>query len=213
MELTRRQKEILRHIEDYIDKYQYPPSIRDIASHFSLASAAGVHKHLMNLKDKGYISLKKNTSRSIRVLDKLNRDVEPPNQGASASGMLALPLEGKLAAGLPIQSNSDNESIPYPESMVRYPEKTYALRVQGDSMIEEGICDGDYLIVEHRESADNGEMVIAMINLTEATIKKFYAEGKNIRLQAANFKKDPIIVSPKEVSIYGVVVGVLRNYR
>ena len=213
MDLTRRQKEILRYIEEYIQKNQYPPSVRDIASFFSLASAGGVHKHLKNLKNKGYISLEKNISRSIRVLDNSDYCVAMRESHPNETGMLELPLKGKVAAGFPIQYTLDNETIPYPETMVRFADKTYALQVQGNSMIEECICDGDYVIVEHRETADNGEMVIAMINFTEATLKKFYLEGKNVRLQPANFKMKPIIVDPESVSIHGIVVGVLRNCR
>ncbi len=100
----------------------------------------------------------------------------------------------------------------FPESMIKKPDKSYVLKVQGTSMIEECICDGDYVIVEHRNYADNGDMVIAMINHKEATVKKFYNEGKRIRLQPANHTMEPIYVDPQEVSIHGIVVGVMRQY-
>ena len=105
-----------------------------------------------------------------------------------------------MAAGFPIQYFIENESMLFPEYLVRNPEKTYVLQVQGDSMIEECICDGDYILV-------------AMINFTEATLKKFFLEGDNVRLQPANFKMNPMIVNPKNVTIHGIVVGVWRNYR
>ncbi len=213
MELTKRQAEILRYIEGYIDEHRYPPSIRDIASFFSLASAGGVHKHLRNLESKGFVSLDRNVSRSIRVLRNVDRSAGVVQFGKNGDGMLELPLKGKVAAGFPIQYTLDNETIPYPQSMVRFAEKTYALQVQGDSMIEECICDGDYVIVEHRETAENGEMVVAMINFTEATLKKFYLEDGNVRLQPANHRMEPIIVGPESLSIHGIVVGVLRRYR
>ena len=211
MALTKRQKEVLGYIRTYIEKHQYSPSVRDIASHFSLATAGGVHKHLKNLKDKSIISYEENISRSIRIL-------EPSGEEAAAEAdyqgrLVDLPLKGKVAAGFPIQYFIENESMLFPEYLVRNPEKTYVLQVQGDSMIEECICDGDYILVEHRDYANNGEMVVAMINFTEATLKKFFLEGDNVRLQPANFKMNPMIVNPKNVTIHGIVVGVWRNYR
>ncbi len=215
MSLTKRQEEILTYIKGFIDEFQFPPSVRDIAKAFNLASAGGVHKHLKNLQDKGYISHEKDIARSIRITDRFNQQYGSTvnSRPSIDNNIVELPLKGKVAAGFPIQYNLDNESLLFPESMVRKPEKTYVLQVQGDSMIEECICDGDYVLIEQQDYADNGEMVIAMINYTEATLKKFYLEGKNVRLQPANFKMAPIIVDPKEVSIQGKVVGVVRQYR
>ena len=213
MDLTRRQKEIFDFVKEFIAEHRYSPSVRDIASHFSLTSAGGVHKHLKNLKEKGYISLEKNTSRSIRIADRFAGRAGLPENQSVHTGLLELPLKGKVAAGFPIQYALSNETIPCPESMVPLADKSYVLQVQGDSMIEECICDGDYVIVEHRETAENGEMVVAMIDLTEATLKKFYLEGNNVRLQPANYRMEPIIVDPHRVSIHGIVVGVLRSYR
>ena len=211
MKLTRRQQEILDYIGNYIDNNHYPPSIRDIASNFSLASAGGVHKHLNNLKKKGFITFENNISRSIQII---NREGFHNSDTASSRDdrLVELPLMGKVAAGQPIQHFLENETMEFPESMIRKPDKTYVLKVQGDSMIEECICDGDYVIVEHRNYADNGDMVIAMINHTEATVKKYYHEGKEIRLQPANFAMEPIYVDPEKLSIHGVVVGVFRQY-
>lgn len=211
MKLTKRQQEILEYIEDYIKSHQYPPSIRDIASHFDLASAGGVHKHLNNLKRKGFINFENNISRSIQILNSDFAQSEAGNQ-IEASQIVELPLMGKVAAGQPIQHFLENETMQFPESMIRRPEKSYVLKVQGNSMIEECICDGDYVIVEHRNWADNGDMVIAMLDHKEATVKKFYREGDAIRLQPANHEMEPIMVDPKELSIHGVVVGVLRKY-
>ena len=214
MSLTKRQEEILIYIKAFIDEFQFPPSVRDIAKAFNLASAGGVHKHLKNLADKGYISHEKDIARSIRITDRFNQQFGISGKTTSNidSNVVELPLKGKVAAGFPIQYNLDNETLVFPESMVRRPEKTYVLQVQGDSMIEECICDGDYVLIEQQDHADNGEMVIAMINYTEATLKKFFLEGKNVRLQPANYKMAPIIVDPKEVSIQGKVVGVVRQY-
>jgi len=218
MKLTKRQQEILEYIKIYIQQNHFPPSIRDIASHFSLASAGGVHKHLNNLKKKGALTFENNISRSIHILiddtadSKKSRKLvaKPPEVGP---GILELPLMGKVAAGLPIQHFLENETVEIPESMVRNPAKSFVLQVQGNSMIEDCICDGDFVIIEHREHADNGDTVVAMINHEEATLKKYYHEGNRIRLQPANFSMDPIYVDPQTLSIHGQVVGVIRNYR
>lgn len=212
MKLTRRQEEILDYIKKYISENHYPPSIRDIASHFSLASAGGVHKHLNNLKRKGFLTFENNISRSIQVLndDFTHKNAEP--KPYTDPRVVELPLMGKVAAGKPIQHFLENETMEFPQAMIRKPEKSYVLRVQGDSMIEDCICDGDYVIVEHRNYADNGDTVIAMINHSEATVKKFYQEGSKIRLQPANFSMDPLYVKAEELSIHGVVVGVYRLF-
>lgn len=201
--LTRRQKEVLSYIKEYIQEHQFPPSVRDIAQHFQLSSAGGVHKHLKMLEKKGVISLNKNTSRSIRIL---SEPVETP------STPFELPLKGDVAAGAPIEYHIDNEFMSIPVEMVRYPEKSYVLRVRGNSMIEDCIQDGDFIVVEDRNTAANGETVIAMINHEEATLKKFYHEGHQIRLQPANFQMEPIIVKPENLTIQGVLVAVLRRY-
>jgi repressor LexA len=213
MKLTRRQQEIVEYIRKYIDQNHFPPSIRDIASHFSLASAGGVHKHLNNLRDKGVLTFENNISRSIHILSDADNSKSAKSRQKTDIRILDLPLMGKVAAGQPIQHFLENETIEIPESMIRHPAESYVLEVQGDSMIEECICDGDYVIVEHRNHADNGDTVIAMINHEEATVKKYFHEGDKIRLQPANFSMDPIYMDPESVSIHGRVVGVLRQYR
>jgi repressor LexA len=213
MKLTRRQQEILDYIRKYIHQNHFPPSIRDIASHFSLASAGGVHKHLNNLKKKGVLTFENNISRSIHILDDTDSAKSAKSPQKVDIRILELPLMGKVAAGQPIQHFLENETIEIPESMIRNPTESYVLEVQGDSMIEECICDGDYVIVEHRNYADNGDTVIAMINHEEATLKKYFHEGDRIRLQPANFAMDPIYMDPKSVSVHGRVVGVIRQYR
>ncbi|MCP4295129.1 MAG: transcriptional repressor LexA [Proteobacteria bacterium] len=212
--LTKRQQDMLGYIENYISEYRYSPSVRDIASHFSLASAGGVHKHLKNLEQKGFITVGKNISRSIRICDTADQKLQKPyiSDLNTTEGIIDLPLKGKVAAGVPISYHLDGESIPFPVSMVKKPEQTYVLEVAGDSMIEEHICDGDFVLVEERNYADNGETVVAMLNYEEATLKKFFNEGQRIRLQPSNFDMDPIYVNPQELSIQGVVVGVIRQY-
>ena len=213
MKITRRQQEILDYIKQYIKEHHYPPSIRDIAAFFSLASAGGVHKHLNNLKKKGIITFENNISRSIHILGDTDSEAEPSISSSNLTGLVQLPLMGKVAAGVPIQHFLENEQVEFPESMIRKPDETYVLQVQGESMIEDCICDGDFVIVEHRNYADNGDMVIAMVNHTEATLKRFYREGDKIRLQPANHLMEPIFVNPEILSIHGIVVGVMRQYR
>lgn len=208
--MTRKQEAIFEYIREYIEDHAYPPSVRDIAAHFDLASAGGVHKHLKNLAEKGYISLDPNTSRSIRVL---KGGAEPPrSQSIESPPVIELPLLGSVAAGQPIEHFTDNETLALPESMVRRPDRSYLLRVRGDSMIEEAILDGDYVVVEKREVADNGELVIAMVNFKEATVKRFYKEGPRVRLQPANQAYEPIYVDAADVSIQGIVQAVFRTY-
>jgi len=160
-----------------------------------------VHKHLRNLEQKGAIRREHNHSRALEV---------PQAKGAGAH---AIKLQGTVAAGVPIEAIETNESISVPEEFIRRDE-TFCLRVKGESMVDDGIRDGDYIIVESREFADNGETVIALVGGNEATVKKFYreADGK-VRLQPANASMQPIIVDPKDLMIRGVVVGLMRHYR
>jgi repressor LexA len=199
MPLTKRQKEILDYIDGFIADRGYAPSFEEIAESFGYSSLATVHEHLSNLERKGYIRKSYNESRSIELVR--------PGQGEPS---LELPLLGAVAAGLPIEAVVDNESITVPPDMVRRRKDNYVLRVEGNSMIEEQIRDGDYVIVEKRETARDGETVVALLDNGEATLKKLYREGGRIRLQPANSNMDPIFVD--NVRIQGVVVGVFRRY-
>jgi len=199
--LTKRQKQMVDYLEQYISEHGYAPTLAEIGQHFGLSSLATVHKHLRNLEQKGAIRREHNHSRALEV---------PQAKGAGAH---AIKLEGTVAAGVPIEAIETNESISVPEEFIRRDE-TFCLRVKGESMIDDGIRDGDYIIVESREFADNGETVIALVGGNEATVKKLYreADGK-VRLQPANASMQPIIVDPKDLMIRGVVVGLMRHYR
>ncbi len=202
MPLTKRQKEILDHIEGFIDEHGYAPSFEEIADAFGYSSLATVHEHLSNLERKGYIRKAYNESRSIELL----------GRGAVPAGA-DLPLLGNVAAGVPIEAVQDNETIPVPPDMVRQGKRNYVLRVQGDSMIDEQIRDGDYIVVSSQPTAENGEMVVALVEGESATVKKLYREpGNRIRLQPANPTMRPIVVDGDDVEIQGVVVGVIRKY-
>jgi len=161
-----------------------------------------VHEHLSNLERKGYIRKSYNESRSIELVR--------PGQGEPS---LELPLLGAVAAGLPIEAVVDNESITVPPDMVRRRKDNYVLRVEGNSMIEEQIRDGDYIVVQAQENAEDGEMVVALVGGDAATVKKLYREpGDRIRLQPANPTMSPIVADARDVRIQGVVVGVIRKY-
>ena len=200
MHLTRRQKEILDYLGRYIERKGYAPTIEEIGEHFGLSSLATVHKHLTNLQEKGLVKRAWNRSRSVEMV--------PTRTGGRA---VELPLLGYVAAGVPIEAIVGSETIAVPEDLVGRRD-TYVLRVKGDSMIDEQIRDGDYVIVEDRRTADNGEMVIALLNGSDVTLKKLYREQGHIRLQPANPAMQPILAAPEEVQVQGVVVGVMRKY-
>ena len=198
--LTRRQREILDFLNEFIEQHGYAPSLEEIGRRFGLSSLATVHKHLTNLQEKGFIRRAWNRSRSVELI--------PTHVGARA---LDLPLLGTVAAGSPIEAVVSSETVGVPEDLVGQRD-AYALRVHGNSMIDEQIRDGDIVIVEDRKTAGNGEMVIALLNGNEVTLKKFYLVGGRIRLQPANPAVEPLVVDADQVQIQGVVVGVLRRY-
>jgi len=203
MALTKRQKEILDYLHEYVEDHGYAPSFEEIARHFRFSSLATVHEHLENLKRKGYIRKGYNESRSIELL---------PTQMRVAA--VELPLLGTVAAGLPIEAVQDSETIAVPEDMLARGGYNYVLRVNGDSMIDEQIRDGDYLVVNSRQTAENGEMVVALVHGDSATVKKFYREPDGrVRLQPANPTMPPMYFSPSDVQIQGIVIGVIRRYR
>jgi repressor LexA len=201
MSLTKRQREILTYLSSYSDDHGYAPSFEEIASQFNYNSLATVHEHLTNLERKGYIKRNYNESRGIEILPS---DVFPK--------AVHIPLMGTVAAGLPIEAVETREMLCVPEDFVRRTGNHFVLRVRGNSMIDEQIRDGDFVVVNDRKSVDNGEMVIALIDGSSATVKKLYRERDGrIRLQPANETMLPIYVHENDIAIQGVVVGVLRR--
>ena len=166
MPLTKRQKEILDHIESFIDEHGYAPSFEEIAAAFGYSSLATVHEHLSNLERKGYIRKAYNESRSIELVGH-----------ASLSGAVELPLLGAVAAGLPIAAIEQQETLAVPPDMVRIGRENFVLRVEGESMIDEQIRDGDYIVVSSQDTADDGQMVVALVGGDSATVKKLYRES------------------------------------
>lgn len=201
MNLTKRQREIYDYLRDFLESHGYAPSLEEIARHFGLSSVATVHEHLSNLQDKGLLRRDPNRSRAVEL-------TRP-----SLASAVELPLLGRVAAGSPIEAISDEETIAVPENLLGRGE-TYVLRVSGDSMVDEHIADGDYVIVERRDIARNGERVIALIDGESATLKTLFREpdGK-IRLQPASDRHAPQYYEAERVRVQGVVVGVLRKYR
>jgi repressor LexA len=202
MPLTKRQREILDYLAAYAEEHGYAPSFEEIANRFNYNSLATVHEHLSNLERKGYIKRSYNESRAIEIL---------PSEAFARA--IELPLLGNVAAGVPIEAVAHQESLSVPEEFVRRTGNHYVLRVRGNSMIDEQIRDGDFVVVNERQRADNGEMVIAMLHGNSATVKKFYRERDGrIRLQPANETLSPMYVHENDISIQGIVVGVLRRY-
>lgn len=201
MNLTKRQREIYDYIKSFLEERGYAPSLEEIGAHFGLSSVATVHEHLANLEAKGVLRRDPNRSRAVEL-------TRP-----GLTDAVELPLLGRVAAGEPLEAIADNETIAVPEEMLGRGE-TFALRVSGDSMIDEHVADGDYLIVERRETARDGERVIALIDGERATFKTFRTEGDGrIRLQPANDRHAPQVYEADRVRVQGVAIGVLRKYR
>ncbi len=202
MPLTKRQREILSFLSEYSQANGYAPSFEEIASRFNYNSLATVHEHLTNLERKGYIKRSYNESRSIEIL---------PSEIYQRS--VDLPLLGLVAAGAPIEALHTGDTMSVPDGFLRHGGSHYVLRVRGDSMIEEQIRDGDFVVVNDRRAADNGEMVIALIDGGGATVKRYFRERDGrIRLQPANEAMQPIFVHEDDIRIQGIVVGVMRRY-
>lgn len=196
--LTKRQAEILAYITNYITEHSYAPSYREIGQFFGLSSTATVAEHVESLKLKGYLSHEENLARSIQV----------NHQADQEEGSVAIPMLGVIAAGKPIQAVQTSETIDIPRDMMG--NNIYALRVKGESMINDGILSGDYVIIESSKTARNGDIVVALLDRENVTLKRFYKETDRIRLQPANSTMDPIFV--KQVDIQGKVKGLIRKF-
>jgi len=200
MALTRRQREVLDVVRHFIDKQGYSPSLEEIGAELGLSSVATVHKHVTLLVEKGYVRRTWNQNRSIEL-------TEP-----ESSGTVRLPLSGSIAAGQPLEAIPTDETICVPSDMVRNREKSYVLRVRGDSMIDEQIRDGDFVIIEDRQAESQGETVVALIDGADATLKRLYNDGADVRLEPANPSMQPMVFAARRVRVQGVAVGVIRKY-
>lgn len=196
--LTKRQAQILEFVTNFIQKNTYSPSYREIGQHFGLSSTATIAEHIESLKQKGYLNHEENLARSITPTDPT--EVE--------ENTISIPLLGLIAAGKPIEAVYTNETIDIPRDMMG--NNVFALRVRGESMIEDGILNGDYVIVEQTRIAKNGDIVVALIDNNSVTLKRFYKEKDRIRLQPANSSMRPIFLT--KVTIQGKVKGVIRKF-
>lgn len=202
--LTRRQKEVLDFVTQYIELHGYAPSYREIAAYFKYGSVATVAEHIESLVHKGMLQKGDNEARSIQLIRA---------EGVDATPSIGLPILGLVAAGQPIETLGVHpETLEVPPFMVGR-RNSYVLQVKGDSMIDEGIHTGDYVVVTEKSVPSNGEMVIALINGGEATLKRYYKEKSHIRLQPSNTAMEPIIIeNGTPIEIQGVVIGLIRKY-
>jgi repressor LexA len=207
MAITKRQRQVYDFIHGFVQKNGYSPSFEEIGSGMGLSSLATVHKHISNLEKKGLIKRDYNRSRSIDVLPVrglFKRQVQ------KAPTELALPLLGRIAAGQPIEAIENAETISLGD--ITRSKDVFVLQVKGESMKDEHIVDGDYVLVEKTNTSRDGEIIVALVDGTDATLKRLYREGVNIRLQPSNAAMKPIIVPARSVQIQGRVIGVLRKY-
>ena len=202
MALTRRQREIYDYVKAFVAREGYSPSLEEIGAHFGLRSVATVHKHVQHLVEKGLLRKAWNRSRSV----------EPVDEPEAGSETVSLPLLGVVAAGSPIVAIEDNERIEIPPDMAGRPGERFVLRVRGESMIEDMIADGDLVVVESRNEARNGETVVALVDGSDATLKRFYRKDDTVSLEPANSTMEPIVVPAANVEIRGVLRGLLRTY-
>jgi repressor LexA len=202
--LTERQRDILQFIRDFQKSRGVAPTQREICDHFGFSSFGTVYKHLSLLQKKGLIRRDWNQKRGVELVD------EDEKSEKSAPAARELPLFGYIAAGRPLDVEPSGDTITVPDSLTTRGEN-YVLKVRGDSMIEDGILDGDLVIIARRERADNGEMVVANVN-GEVTLKRIYQEGERVRLQPANAMMNPIYAPAREVAVQGVVVGLMRRF-
>jgi repressor LexA len=200
MAITRRQKEVLDFLSSFTSRNGYSPSYEEIAAGLQLSSLATVHKHVSNLQTKGLLQRAHNRSRSIDVL---------PQRKARAA-MDRLPLMGRIAAGQPVEAVEQQETISLGDILGN--RECFALEVRGDSMKDEHIMSGDFVLVEKTRTAREGEIVVALVDGSDATLKRFYREGDQIRLQPSNAEMAPIYAPAANVAIQGKVLGILRKY-
>jgi repressor LexA len=208
MALTRRQKEVMDYLSGFLEKHGYSPSYEEMARGLGLRSLATVHKHIQALEAKQYLRRIYNHSRSLEIGERYLAEerVRHPQQSSST-----VPLLGRIAAGVPVEAIPNPEELHFSDFLRS--EHTFALQVRGESMVEDHICNGDFVLVEKTDSVKKGDIVVALIGGTEATLKRYYSEPDGrVRLQPANSSMEPIFVDPAHLQIQGRVLGVMRKY-
>jgi repressor LexA len=204
--LTKRQKEVLDFIQNFVTEHGYSPSYEELATGLNLASLATVHKHVSTLESKDYLRRSYNQSRSLEVTsryldDQRRMQLDPPG----------IPLAGRIAAGVPVETFESSEKLQFSDFTG---DDTFALQVRGESMIDDHICDGDYVLVERTGSVRDGDIAVALVHGAETTLKRFYREADGmVRLQPANAAMEPIRVAQSDVQVQGRLLAVLRKYK
>ena len=209
MALTKRQKEVLDFIADFVEQNGYSPSYEELARALNLASLATVHKHIQALESRNYLRRQFNHSRSLEVASKY---IQERRRNRKAPQTMEIPLAGRIAAGSPVEAVEGQDTIQFADFAGKG--DTFALQVSGDSMIEDHIMSGDYVLVERAAQASEGEIIVALVDGTETTLKRWYREpGGRVRLQPSNRNMQPILVDAANVQVQGRVLAVLRKYK
>jgi repressor LexA len=216
--LTRKQHELLLYIDKHLSETGVSPSFEEMKEALDLKSKSGVHRLISALEERGFIRRLPNRARALEVLKVPETKAAAPASAAPVrvpqaanDSIIDLPLHGRIAAGTPIEALQGTDTLPVPAALLG-PGEHYALEVAGDSMVEEGILDGDYALIRRQDTARDGEIVVALINQEEATLKTFRREGQMIRLDPANRRYDPQRYRPDQVQIQGRLAGLLRRY-
>jgi len=216
MALTPKQKTVLDFVASFVERSGYCPSFEEIARGVGLGSLATVHKHVTALQQKGYLKRRYNESRSLEVSAEYLRSEQERREKQSigpqpAASAVSIPLMGTIAAGVPVEAPESPETLDFAD-FAGSPD-LFALRVRGDSMIDDHICAGDFVLIERTKTPRDGEIVVALVDGAETTLKRIYREGDEVRLQPANATMEPIRVPAAQVEVQGRVLAVLRKYR
>ena len=205
--LTKRQREILDFVEEYIEGHHYSPSYREIMKHFGFSSLGSIYKHIHALKRKGFLASEKQCSRSIAPTQIATAPESPASENE-----FELPLMGEISSGAPIETFPQMKSVAVPRQLVKDPYCTYALQVKGDSMQEQLVSHGDLILFEAREDADPGETIIGSVVEGETFMRRYHPEGQYVRLEGSSQEATPLIIHEDELSIQGVIIGLIRAY-
>ena len=215
MALTKRQKQVLDFLAEFIAENHYSPSFEEIARSLELSSVATIHRHLQVLQEKGYLKRSYNRSRALEITPKYYQEIRENRYKMSTfhrgEETLATPLVGAIAAGEPLETFEDNEHLSFAPFVGS--DDVFALQVNGSSMVDDHILDGDYVLIQKTKRASQGEIVVALVRGAETTLKRFFREGNMVRLQPANMQMDPIIVPATDVEVQGRLLAVHRRYQ
>jgi repressor LexA len=211
--LTRKQHELLTYINERLGETGVSPSFEEMKDALDLKSKSGVHRLISALEERGFIRRLPNRARALEVtkMPDVRTGAASPPAAANSNDVIEIPLHGRIAAGTPIEALQGTDTLPVPAALLG-PGEHYALQVAGDSMVDEGILDGDFALIRKTDTARDGEIVVALVDKEEATLKTFRREGSMIRLDPANRRYDPQRYRPEQVEVQGRLAGLLRRY-